>query len=191
MKKLIVVLCVIFSLACFTAFAEGADNSNTILLWEHTFIYENENNGEPVEQTVQVTLTTAEPVTMSVVQNEVSDGFIGIVSRPGFAPVSIDIYPAEYKPHANLKNATDDERQILIDYMTEQFAEGQYTVEDTVLEDGSVYIGVGDNTIRSVMTVIEDVEMELIQAHFEEHFKPLEQKDHEFATEILKGITIK
>ncbi|MBQ8094026.1 MAG: hypothetical protein IJ242_10690 [Clostridia bacterium] len=188
MKKLIFVLCIIFSLSCFAALAE--EESNTISLWQHTFIDEDEN-GNQVEQTVEITLTTAEPVELTIIQNDVNDGFIGIVSRKGVAPVSIDVYPADVVLHANLKNATEEQRQILIDYMAEQYEEGQYTVDTQTLEDGNVYIGVGVSNIRSVLTVIENIEMELIQAHFEEHFEDLTTEDHAFATEILKGITIK
>lgn len=186
MKKLIFVLCAVFALSCFAALAE----ENSIVLWQHTFTEENEK-GEVVEQTVVITLTTAEPVDLNVIQNDVNDGYIGIVSRKGVAPVSIDVYPADVGLHANLKDATEEQRQILIDYMAEQYEEGEYTVETQELEDGTVYVAVGTPAIRSAMTVIENVEMELIQAHFEEHFEDLTDEDQAFAAEILKGITIK
>ncbi len=185
MKKLIFVLCVILSLSCVAAFAE----EQTLLLWQHTFVEEQEN-GEKVEQTVEITLTTAEPIEMNIIQNDVNDGFIAIVSRAGFAPVSIDVYPADVGLHANLRDASEEDRQMLIDYMAEQFEEGTYTIENQEI-DGNVYIGLGTSNIRSVMTVIENVEMELIQAHFEEHFADLTEEDQAFATEILKGISIK
>jgi hypothetical protein len=187
MKKFAIILCVILVL-CFTA-AYAEEISGKTLLWDHTFT--EEENDKTVEQTVQVSLTTKEPVKLAVMQTDVNDGFIGIVSRPGVAPISIDVYPADVQLHANLKNASEEQSQMLIQYMTEQYEEGQYTFDMITAADGNVYYTLITPNIVSTMTVIENVEIELIQAHFDEHFIPLTEEDKVFAQEILEGIEIK
>jgi hypothetical protein len=189
MKKLVIVLCLILSLCCVSAFAEQPAE-NTYDLWQHTFI-EVDESGKQVEQTVAVTLTTKAPVDLSVVQNDVNDGYIAIVSRAGVAPVSIDIYPADVKIHANLSNATDEQAKILVDYMTEQYEEGTYTFDKFKDDDGNTFLALATPTIHSAMTVVENIELELIQAHFEEHFAELSEADADFAKEVLFGITMK
>ncbi len=189
MKKLVIVLCLILSLCCVSALAEQPAE-NTYELWSHTFSEENAD-GKQVEQTVAVTLNTKAPVDLSVVQNDVNDGYIAIVSRAGSAPVSIDIYPADVYIHANLSKASDEQAKILVDYMTEQYEEGTYTLDKFTDDDGNTFLALATPTIHSAMTVVENIEVELIQAHFEEHFAELSDGDKDFAKEILFGLNIK
>ena len=184
MKKLIFVLCAVFALAAVTAFAESAPEK--VVLWEHT-AKEMDADGNEIEQLVQVTLETKAPVEINPIGTvDVSDGFFAKISREGVAPVVVAISPADYGAHANLNNATEEQLQMLINRIAEQFEEGSYNSGVTKTESGNVYVYAGDSTTRSILQVYEDTLLELIQFH--DDFSDLTAEDQAFAVEVLQGI---
>ena len=158
MKKLIFVLCAVFALAAVTAFAESAPEK--VVLWEHT-AKEMDADGNEIEQLAKGTLETK-------------------------APVVVAISPADYGAHANLNNATEEQLQMLINRIAEQFEEGSYNSGVTKTESGNVYVYAGDSTTRSILQVYEDTLLELIQFH--DDFSDLTEEDQAFAVEVLQGI---
>ena len=184
MKKLILALCAILVLGCCAAAAESAPEK--IILWEHT-AKEIDEAGNVIEQPVKVTLETETPVEISPMDNvDVSDGFFATIRREGVAPVVVSITPAEFGAHANLNNATEEQLQMLINRIAEQFEEGSYNSGVTKTESGNVYVYAGDSTTRSILQVYEDTLLELIQFH--DDFSDLTAEDQAFAVEVLQGI---
>ncbi len=192
MKKLIVLLCMIFALSVCTAFAEtpaadtAASAEEKIVLWEH-MAKEVDENGKEFEQPVKVTLTLKTPVNIDVIEEaDIADGYFARMSRGSLAPVTVAITPADIKAHANLNEATDEQLQIYIDTIAAQYEEGTAVSEIRKTESGNVYLAVGDTHIRSVWQIYEDTLIEIIQFH--DDFEELTKEDQEFAIEILQGI---
>ena len=183
MKKMILVLCAVLALGCCTAFAEAV---NKVVLWENTAT-EVDEAGNLLEQPVKVTLETAEPVEIEMIDEvDVSDGFFAKIRRDGVAPVVVSITPADYGAHANLNKATEEQLQAFIAKVAEQFEEGKYVSEIKKTESGNTFLAVGDAVTRSVWTIYEDTLIEIIQ--YKEDFTELTAEDQAFAIEILQGI---
>ena len=187
MKKLLIALCAVLALTACAAFAEEAAEPATekFVLWEHV-AKEIDENGTEIDVPVKVTLETKGPVEIFENEAEVIDGFIGRISREGYAPVTVTITAADYGPHANLNDATDEQLQLFIDSVAQQYEEGTYTSDILKTEGGNTYLAVGDSTVRSIWTIYEDTIMELIQ--YNDDFSPLTEEDQNFAIEIFQGI---
>ncbi len=182
MKKLILVFCALLVLGCLTAFAEEAQK---ITLWEH-ISKDIDETGNEIEVPVKVTLTYKGELEIDELVMEVADGYTARISRAGVAPVTLNVLPADFGPHANLNAATEEQLQEYIDAVAVQFESGEYASEVQKTESGNVYLAVGDGKVRSVWMVYEDTILELIQ--FNDDFELLTAEDQNFAIELLQGI---
>ena len=184
MKKLILALAAILALVSLTAFAEEAAEQK-VVLWEHT-AKETDEAGNEIEVPVKVTLTYKGELDISELDVDLADGYFGMIRKEGVAPVTIAITPADYGPHANLNQATDEQLQQFIDAVAVQFEEGTYTSEIRKSESGNVYLAVGDGVTRSMWTIYEDTMMEIIQHR--DDFSELTEEDLAFALDVGQGI---
>lgn len=182
MKKLIFALCAILVLSCFSAMAEEAFK---VTLWEHTG-KDIDEAGNMIEVPVKVTLTLDTPVEINEIDTDVNDGFFAIISRDAVTPVTVTIMPADFGPHANLNNATDEELQLFVDVVAEQYDENTVIKGIRKTASGNVYCYAGVPTTYSIWQVYEDTIIEIIQNS--ENGEDLQQADQDFAIEVLQGI---
>ena len=182
MKKLILALCAILVLSCFTAVAEEAFK---VTLWEHTS-KDLDEAGNVIEVPVKVTLTLDKPVEINEIETDVNDGFFATISRDGVTPVTVAITPADYGPHANLNDATDEELQLFLDVVAEQYDEASVIKAVRKTASENVYLCAGVPTTYSIWQVYEDTIIEIIQNS--EDGEDLTVDDQNFAVEVLQGI---
>ena len=182
MKKLILVLCAIFVLTCFSAVAEEAFK---VTLWEHTG-KDLDEAGNAIEVPVKVTLTLDNPVDINEIDTDINDGFFAVISRDGVTPVTVAITPADFGPHANLNDATDEDLQLFVDVVAEQYDENTVIKGVRKTASGNVYCYAGVPTTYSIWQVYEDTIIEIIQNS--ENGEDLTVDDQNFAVEVLQGI---
>ena len=182
MKKLILALCAILALSCFSAVAEEAFK---VTLWEHT-TKELDEAGTEIEVPVKVTLTLDKPVEINEIDSEVNDGFFAVISRDGVTAVTVAITPADFGLHANLNNATEEQLNLFMDVVAEQYDETQVIKEIRKTASENVYLCAGVPTTYSIWQVYEDTIIEIIQNS--EDMTDLTVDDQNFAVEVLQGI---
>ena len=182
MKKLILALCAILALSCFTAVAEEAFK---VTLWEHTG-KDLDEAGNVIEVPVKVTLTLDKPVEINEIETDVNDGFFATISRDGVTPVTVAITPADFGPHANLNDATEEELQLFLDVVAEQYDEASVIKAVRKTASENVYLCAGVPTTYSIWQVYEDTIIEIIQNS--EDGEDLTVDDQNFAVEVLQGI---
>ena len=182
MKKLIFVLCAILALSCVTAMAEEPFK---VTLWEHT-AKDIDEAGNLIDLPVKVTLTLDAPVEINEIESEVNDGFFATISREGVTPVTVAITPADFGPHANLNDATEEQLNLFLDVVAEQYDEESVIKEIRKTASDNVYLCAGVATTYSIWQVYEDTIIEIIQNS--EDMNDLTAEDQNFAVEVLQGI---
>ena len=182
MKKLVFVLLAIFALSCITAMAEEPFK---VTLWEHT-AKDIDEAGNLIDVPVKVTLTLDTPVEINEIESEINDGFFATISREGVTPVTVAITPADYGPHANLNDATEEQLNLYLDVVAEQYDEASVIKEIRKTASGNVYLCAGVPTTYSIWQVYEDTIIEIIQNS--EDLTDLTAEDQNFAVEVLQGI---
>ena len=182
MKKLIFALCAILALSCITAMAEEPFK---VTLWEHT-AKDIDEAGNLIDVPVKVTLTLDTPVEINEIESEVNDGFFATISREGVTPVTVAITPADFGPHANLNDATEEQLNLYLDVVAEQYDEASVIKEIRKTASGNVYLCAGVPTTYSIWQVYEDTIIEIIQNS--EDLTDLTAEDQNFAVEVLQGI---
>ena len=182
MKKLIIALCAVLALSCFSAAAEEAFK---VILWEHDTIDADEA-GNPIEVPVKVTLTLDQPVEIDEMESQVNDGFFAVVRREGVTPVTVAITPADFGPHANLNDATEEQLNLFMDVVAEQYDETAVIKEVRKSKYDNVYLCAGVPSSYSIWMVYEDTIIEIIQ--YSEDGSDLKPEDQNFAVEVLQGI---
>ena len=182
MKKLIFALCAILALSCITAMAEEPFK---VTLWEHT-AKDIDEAGNLIDVPVKVTLTLDTPVEINEIESEVNDGFFATISREGVTPVTVAITPADYGPHANLNDGTEEQLNLYLDVVAEQYDEASVIKEIRKTASGNVYLCAGVPTTYSIWQVYEDTIIEIIQNS--EDLTDLTAEDQNFAVEVLQGI---
>ena len=182
MKKLIVALCAILALTCVTAMAEEPFK---VTLWEHT-AKDIDEAGNLIDVPVKVTLTLDTPVEINEIESEVNDGFFATISREGVTPVTVAIAPADFGPHANLNDGTEEQLNLFLDVVAEQYDEASVIKEIRKTASGNVYLCAGVPTTYSIWQVYEDTIIEIIQNS--EDMNDLTAEDQNFAVEVLQGI---
>ncbi len=183
MKKLIFALCAILMLGCLAASAEEAFK---VTLWEHT-AKDLDEAGNVIEVPVKVTLTLDTPVEINEIDTEVNDGFFATISRDGVTPVTVTILPAEFEdPHANLNNATEEQLQLYLDVVAQQYDESKVIKQIRKTASENVYLCAGEPTTYSIWQVYENTVIEIIQNS--EDGMDLTAEDQNFAVEVLQGI---
>ena len=182
MKKLIFALCAILALSCITAMAEEPFK---VTLWEHT-AKDIDEAGNLIDVPVKVTLTLDTPVEINEIESEINDGFFATISREGVTPVTVAITPADYGPHANLNDATEEQLNLYLDVVAEQYDEASVIKEIRKTASGNVYLCAGVPTTYSIWQVYEDTIIEIIQNS--EDLTDLTAEDQNFAVEVLQGI---
>ena len=182
MKKLIFALCAILALSCITAMAEEPFK---VTLWEHT-AKDIDEAGNLIDVPVKVTLTLDTPVEINEIESEINDGFFATISREGVTPVTVAITPADYGPHANLNDGTEEQLNLYLDVVAEQYDEASVIKEIRKTASGNVYLCAGVPTTYSIWQVYEDTIIEIIQNS--ENGEDLTVDDQNFAVEVLQGI---
>lgn len=178
MKKILCALLVALMIFAVSAIAE-----EKVTLWEHTSVIDESG----ATQTVAVTLTMQSPMDITTDDDaEVTDAYIGMLSRENVASVFVIIQPAEIAAHANLNNATEEQLMEYINVIGEQYGDFVYEIQTT--ESGNVYLAISDaaGTIREIWTIYEDTLIDILQCN--EDFSELNADDQAFAIEVLQGI---
>lgn len=182
MNKRILALLAILALLCVSAIAEEPFK---VTLWEHS-TKDVDEAGNEIEVPVKVTLTLDTPVEINEIDTEVNDGFFATISREGVTPVTVAITPADFGPHANLNDATEEQLNLFMDVVAEQYDEATVIKEIRKTASENVYLCAGVPSTYSIWQVYEDTIIEIIQNS--EDMTDLTAEDQAFAVEVLQGI---
>lgn len=182
MNKRILALLAILALFCVSAIAEEPFK---VTLWEHS-TKDVDEAGNEIDVPVKVTLTLDTPVEINEIDTEVNDGFFATIIREGVTPVTVAITPADFGPHANLNDATEEQLNLFMDVVAEQYDEATVIKEIRKTASGNVYLCAGVPSTYSIWQVYEDTIIEIIQNS--EDMTDLTAEDQNFAVEVLQGI---
>ena len=187
MKKILFVLCMIFALTCCAAFAENAAETaaepEKVVLWEHTSKEENEA-GEAIDKTMTVTLSLAAPYDLYEIEANVTDGYIGKITRTGLAPVVVTIFPFDIDGITDLSHVPDEQVELYAKMIGQQFE--NFTWEKSVSESNDVFVTVGDEYTSSTSTVYSSMQLEILQ--YREDGEKLTDADKAFAVEVFNAV---
>ena len=148
--------------------------------------YSKDEAGNAIEVPVKVTLTLDNPVDINELDTDINDGFFAVISRDAVTPVTVAITPADFGLHANLNSATEEELQLFLDVVAEQYDEASVIKAVRKTASGNVYLCAGVPTTYSIWQVYEDTIIEIIQNS--ENGEDLTVDDQNFAVEVLQGI---
>ena len=185
MKKLIFALCAILMLASLTALAEESTDVFKVTLWEHT-AKDVDEAGNEIEVPVKVTLTLDQPVEINEQETEINDGFFAIVSREGVNPIHLAITPADFGPHANLNNATEEQLNLYLDLIAQDYDENEVIRAIRKTPSENVYLCAGVPTNYEIWQMYEDTLIDILQNSADG--SDLTVEDQNFAVEVLIGI---